>query len=80
MEGVALSDFMGAGWNTPSVSALHRKMEWMVPAKPGWDGVSGSRQAGSKPVILFPSGRFRLLSVSISGMPGLLDCAWSRPS
>ena len=27
MEGVALRDFMGAGWKTPSVSALHRDMD-----------------------------------------------------
>ena len=66
MEGVALRDFMGAGWK--------------VPTKPGRDGVSGPRQSGSKPVVLFLSGRFNPLSVSISGMPGLLDCAWSRPS
>ena len=59
-------DFMGAGWKKPT--------------KPGRDGVSGSRQAGSKPGVLFPSTRFKPLSVSIPGMPGLLDCAWSRPS
>ena len=53
---------------------------WKASAKPGRDGVSGSRQAGSKPVVLFPSGPFKPLSVSISGMPGLLDCAWSRLS
>ena len=46
----------------------------------GGDGVSRSRQAGSKPGVLFPNGRFKPLAVSISGMPGLLDCAWSRPS
>ena len=27
-----------------------------------------------------PGGRFKPLSVSIPGMPGLLDCAWSRLS
>ena len=79
-KALALRDFMGADWKMPPVSALHRNMEWKVATKPGRDGVSVSRQAGRKPGVLFPSGRFKPLAVSISGMPGLLDCAWSRPS
>ncbi len=72
----------GVDWKMPPVSALHRGMELKVPTKPERRGMAlhNPVEPEKKPVVLFPSDRFKPLSVSISGMPGLLDCAWSRPS
>ena len=72
----------GVDWKMPPVSALHRDMELKVPTKPGRRGMAlhNPVKPERKPVVLFPSDRFKPLSVSIPGMPGLLDCAWSRLS
>ena len=61
----------GIDWKMPPVSAKpeRRGMALHNPVKPE-----------KKPVVLFPGGRLKPLSVSIPGMPGLLDCAWSRLS
>ena len=66
----------------PPVSALHRNMELKVPAKSERRGMARHNpvKPERKPVVLFPSRRFKPLSVSIPEMPGLLDCAWSRLS
>ena len=66
----------------PPVSALQRDMEWKVPTKPERRGMALHKpvKPEKKPVVLFPSDRFKPLSVSIPGMPGLLDCAWRRLS
>ena len=45
----------GIDWKMPPVSALQRDMELKPPAKPGRDGVSGSRQTGSNSGVLFSS-------------------------
>ena len=72
----------GIDWKMPPVSALHRNMKLKVPTKPGRHGMALHKpvKPERKPVVLFPGGRLKPLSVSISGMPGLLDCAWSRLS
>ena len=72
----------GVDWNTPPVAALQRDMELKVPTKPERRGMAlhNPVKPERKPVVLFPSGRLKPLSVSIPGMPGLLDCAWSRLS
>ena len=72
----------GVDWKMPPVSALHRGMELKVPAEPERRGMAlhNPVKPEKKPVVLSPSGRLKPLSVSIPGMPGLLDCAWSRLS
>ena len=60
--------------------AVHTGVDWKMP--PGRRGMALHKpvKPEKKPVVLFPSDRFKPLSVSIPGMPGLLDCAWSRLS
>ena len=50
-----------------------------MPAKPERRGMAlhNPVKPEKKPVVLFPSDRFKPLSISIPGMPGLLDCAWN---
>ena len=56
----------GAGWKTP-------------PGRLGM-AIQDPVKRERKPAALFPSGGFKPLSVSIPGMSGLLNCAWSRLS
>ena len=72
----------GVDWKMPPVSALQRDMELKAPAEPERRRMAlyNPVKPEKKPVVLFPSDRFKPLSVSIPGMPGLLDCAWSRLS
>ena len=72
----------GVDWKMPPVSALHCDMELKVPAKSERCGMAlhNPVKPEKKPVVLFPSDRLKPLSVSIPGMPGLPDCAWSRLS
>ena len=69
----------GIDWKMPPVAALQRDMELKVPAKPERRGMAlhNPVKPEKKPVVLFPGGRLKPLSVSIPGMPGLLDCAWN---
>ncbi len=69
----------GIDWKMPPVSALQRDMELKVPTKPERRGMAlhNPVKPEKKPVVLFPSDRFKPLSISIPGMPGLLDCAWN---
>ena len=66
--------------NCTALDAVHTGVDWKTPPGRRRMVLYNPVEPERKPVVLFPSDRFKPLSVSIPGMPGLLDCAWSRPS